>query len=74
MIVLQNFFFERTTLDECVSIDIAEKYNVISLGGHNQGQKKERKKHAGGLDCDINTRQLNSTRQLPDETNRDYNS
>jgi len=35
------FFFERTILDECVSIDIAEKYNGIALGGHNQEKEKE---------------------------------
>ena len=35
------FFFERTTLDECVSIDIAEKYKGIILGGHNQEKEKE---------------------------------
>ena len=28
-------FFERTTLDECVSINIAEEYKVMFLGDHN---------------------------------------
>jgi len=37
------FFFERTTLDECISIDIAEKkYKDIALGGHNEEKKKKR--------------------------------
>jgi len=35
-------FFERTALDECVSIDIAEKYKIMSLGGHNQTKKKKK--------------------------------
>jgi hypothetical protein len=35
-VLLELIFFERTTLDECVSIDIIEKYKIISLEGHNQ--------------------------------------
>ena len=40
VIGIDIFFFERTTLDECVSIDIAEKYKIITLGGHNQEKEK----------------------------------
>ena len=36
-----GLLFERTTLNECVSIDIAEKYKVMSLEGHNQAKKKQ---------------------------------
>ena len=36
-------FFERTALDECVSIDIVEKYKITTLEGHNQATKKEKK-------------------------------
>lgn len=51
------FFFERTTLDEYVSIDVAEKkYKVISLGGHNKAPKTKHKKHTDGLDWDFNAR------------------
>ena len=39
-----NFFFELTTLDEYVSIDIAEKYKVMFLGDHNQATKRKKKK------------------------------
>ena len=35
------FFFFLNELDECVSIDIAEKYKGIALGGHNQEKEKE---------------------------------
>jgi len=48
-----GLLFERTALNECVSIDIAEKYKVMSLEGHNQAQKKN---NTGGLDWGINTR------------------
>jgi len=48
------------TLDECVSINIVEKYKVISLGVHNQAtkgkKKKNHKNNFGGLDWGINTR------------------
>jgi hypothetical protein len=36
----KHFFFERTVLDECVSIDIVEKYKTTALGGHKQETKK----------------------------------
>jgi hypothetical protein len=36
-----NFFF--TILDECVSIDITEKYKVMSLGDYNQAKKKKKR-------------------------------
>jgi len=49
-------FFERTTLDKCVSIDIAEKYKIMSLEGHNQKKKRKRKNDTDGLDWAINTR------------------
>jgi len=40
------FFVERTTLDECVSIDIAEKkYKDIALGDHNQEKGKKNTRH-----------------------------
>jgi len=53
------------TLDECVSINIVEKYKVISLGGHNQAteiKRKITKNNTSGLDWDINARlkRLNS--------------
>jgi len=34
-------FFERTILDECISIDIAE-----ILGGHNQATKEKHKNNS----------------------------
>ena len=37
------FLFERTALDGCVSIDIAEKYKTTALGGHRQENNKKRK-------------------------------
>ena len=40
----QIYIFERTALDECVSIDIAEKYKVTTLEGHNQVTKREKRK------------------------------
>ena len=39
-----DLFFERTALDECISIDIAEKYKIMSLKGHNQATKRKKKK------------------------------
>ena len=38
-----SFFFEQTTLDECASIDIAEK-KIMPFGGHNQEKKKKTQK------------------------------
>jgi hypothetical protein len=35
---LSFFLFERTAHDVCVSIDITEKYNTISLEGYNQAK------------------------------------
>ena len=49
-------FCERTTLDDCISIYIAEKYKVISLGGHNQATKN---KH------DLNDYHNNKCKYLP---------
>ena len=40
---LHTCFFERTTLDECVSINIEEKYKIIFMGDHNQTRKKNHK-------------------------------
>ena len=40
-LTLRQFFFERTALDECVSIDIAEKYKTTALGGHRQETKRK---------------------------------
>ena len=41
--VTDNIFFERTPLDEYVSIDIAEKYKVMFLGDHNHATKRGKK-------------------------------
>ena len=50
-----RFFFERTALDECVSIDIAEKYKTTALGGHRQEIKRKENNKLARLDCDVNT-------------------
>ena len=52
----RKVFFERTT-HECVSIDIAEKYKIMSLGGHNQEKEKRHGNNTDGLDWGLNTRQ-----------------
>ena len=61
---LEEYFFERSATDECISIDIAEKYKIMSLEGHNQATKRKRKpyknKQNGGLDWSINTTQINT--------------
>ena len=49
------FYFERTTLDECVSIDIAEKYKTTVLGGHRQETKRKENNKLARLDWDVNT-------------------
>jgi len=49
------FFFERTALDECVSIDIAEKYKTTALGGHRQETKRKENNKLARLDWDVNT-------------------
>jgi len=61
--MVKVFFSERTALDECVSIEIAEKYKTTALGGHRQGNQKEKKRKkttilTGWLDWDINTAKL----------------
>ena len=43
-------FFERTALDECVSVDIAEKYKTIALGGHRQKTKRKENNKLTKLD------------------------
>ena len=48
-------FFERTALDECVSIDIAEKYKTTVLGGHRQETKRKENNKLARLDWDVNT-------------------
>ena len=53
-IVLQ-VFFERTALDECVSIDIAEKYKTTALEGHMQEIKRKENNKLSQLDWDVNT-------------------
>ena len=56
---LEEYFFERSATDECVSIDIAEKYKIMSLEGHNQATKRKKtykNKQNGRLDWGINTR------------------
>ena len=52
---LKHFFFERTTLDECVFIDIAEKYKTTVLGGHRQETKRKENNKLVRLDWDVNT-------------------
>ena len=47
-------FFKRTALDECVSIDIAEKYKTTAWEAIDRKQKKENNKLAW-LDWDVNT-------------------
>ena len=39
--LLCSVLFFLNELDECVSIDITEKYKGIALGGHNQEKEKE---------------------------------
>ena len=39
---LGRVFFERTILDECVSINIEEKYKIIFMGDHNQTRKRKK--------------------------------
>ena len=36
------FFFEPTAFDECVSIDIVEKYKATTLEGHRQEIKRKK--------------------------------
>ena len=48
-------FFERTALDECASIDIAEKYKTTALGGHRQEIKRKENNKLARLDWDVNT-------------------
>ena len=53
-----TFFFERTAHDVCVSINIAEKYKTMTLGGHNQAKQRETKEKqlaTSGSDWDIDT-------------------
>ena len=57
-------FFERTTLVECVSINIVEKYKDITLGGHKQEKEKKHNNNTGGLDWDINTRRILQSNNL----------
>jgi hypothetical protein len=52
---LVDFFFERMALDECVSIDIAEKYKTTALGGHRQETKRKENNKLARLDWDVNT-------------------
>ena len=47
--------FERTALDECVSIDIAEKYKTTALRGHSQETKRKENNKLVRLDWDVNT-------------------
>ena len=49
------YFFEQTALDECVSIDIAEKYKTTALGGHRQETKRKENNKLARLDWDVNT-------------------
>ena len=53
-----KIFFEPTTLDECVSINIVEKNTKLCSRETITRQQKEKEKHTnGGLDWDINARQ-----------------
>ena len=50
--------FERTAHDVCVSINIAEKYKTMTLGGHNQAKQREIKEKqlaTSRSDWDIDT-------------------
>jgi hypothetical protein len=63
---LQDFFFERTTLDESVFIDIADKYKIISLGSYNQAKKKSQKQYRWvglGYQHALNSTLLNNSSQ-----------
>jgi hypothetical protein len=51
----------------CVSINIAEKYKIITLEGHNQKKQRETKEKqltTSGLDWDIDTATHRQHRQL----------
>ena len=50
-----SFFFERTALDECVSIDIGEKYKITVLKGHRQETKRKENNKLARLNWDVNT-------------------